>query len=335
MSDGDDELVIGAGTLKAPPPPPPQNWEDVRPLLRSILRPATYGSLIRTGEPVAWRVPATSFLHELVAIDMPTSRYIVTMKDTERWGIGTDELFAVARENVAALNPVSANTPGEGGAFIDADQSLYLTSAIVTPGWLASFDRNDGTRPIAFLPNEDTLIVGYDDMEEGPKFFEMAEEMYCASDRHVSCEAFTVHAGQVIPFDKAGPHPLRSRALQGRACTAVRLYGEQQEFLKQLYQDELIDVFVAEIMTFDAGHGRRSAAVWGEGITTALPEVDYICFTNHTERTVVPFPVVVDLVGIQPTLDFFPPRYVVDRWPEPELLAALRFHRVQSGPGRY
>jgi hypothetical protein len=333
MSDGADELWINAGSLRAPPPPPPENWEDVRPLLRSILRPATYGSLLRPGEPVAWRVPSTSFLHELVAIDQPTSRAIVTMTDTERWGIGVDELFAIARENVGALNPVSANVPGDHGAFVDADQNRYLTSALVTPGWLASFARPDGPRPIAFLPNEDTLIIGYDDLEEGPKFFEMAEEMYCASERHVSPEAFTVHGDQVVPFDKAGPHPLRKRALQLRACAAVRLYGEQQEFLKQVYEEELIDVFVAEIMTFDAGHGRRSAAVWGEGITIALPEVDYIAFVNQRERFVVPFPVVIDLVGIQQTEGFYPPRYLVNRWPEPELLAALRFHKVSSGPG--
>ena len=152
--------------------------------------------------------------------------------------------------------------------------------------------------------------------------------MYCESDRHVSPEAFTVHGGLVVPFDKAGPHPLRDLALRARTCATVRQYGEQAAFLKQLYQVELIDVFVAETMNFDAGHGKRTGAVWGEGITTDLPEVDYICFVNNQTRFIVPFPVVVDVVGIQPFAGYFPPRYRVSGWPGPKLMDALRFHAL-------
>jgi hypothetical protein len=113
-------------------------------------------------------------------------------------------VVGAGRENVAQLNPISANEPGTDGAFLDGSQSLYLTSAILTPGWLASFQQPDGPRPVAFVPNEDTLIIGYDDMEEGPKYFEMAEQMYSASDKHVSAEGFTVCGGLVRPSIKPG-----------------------------------------------------------------------------------------------------------------------------------
>jgi hypothetical protein len=311
----------------------PDNWADIRPLLRSILRPAVYGSLLKPGDMIPWRQISTSLLHELVAVDTPEARAIVTIKNTEDWGVTWADVIAAGRENVARLNPISANVPGTDGAFIDAGQSLYITSAILTPGWLASFQLPDGPRPVAFVPNEDTLIIGYDDLEEGPKYFEMAEKMYSASDRHVSPEAFTVHGDLVVPFDKAGPHPLRDLALRARTCATVRQYGEQAAFLKQLYQEELIDVFVAETMNFDAGHGKRTGAVWGEGITTDLPEVDYICFVNNQTRFIVPFPVVVDVVGIQPTAGYFPPRYRVSGWPGPKLMDALRFHALPSAPG--
>jgi hypothetical protein len=39
MHDGVEELWIGAESLRVPTPPP-HNWDDVRPLLRSIFRPA-------------------------------------------------------------------------------------------------------------------------------------------------------------------------------------------------------------------------------------------------------------------------------------------------------
>jgi hypothetical protein len=305
----------------------PQTWAEVRPLLRSIVRPATYASLLKPGDAVAWRIPATNFLHELVAIDLPEVRLIVTVDNTTMWGVSDTDVFAAGRENVARMHPLSANEPGEG-TFLDADQSSYVTSAILTPGWLASFARPDGPRPVAFMPTEDILIIGNDDPHEGANFFDMAEKMYCESERNVSPEGFTVCAGQVMPFDKAGPHSLRRRAIQARACAAVRQYGEQAEFLKQLYQEELIESFVAATEALDIGHGKASAAVWGEGVIYDLPEVDYIFFINNDGHFAVPFSVVVDLVGIQPTPGFFPPRYRVTGWPEPALMAALRIHAV-------
>ena len=336
MHDSVEEVWVSAESLnpaRTPPPPPPDNWDDVRPLLRSIFRPATYGSLIRAGEPVAWRTTPTSLVHELVTVDMPESRAIVTMGNTEKWGVSWDDVMTAGRENIGGLHPLSLRMPGTEGVFVDEDQSSYITSAITTPGWLAAFVGAGGQRPLAFIPNEDTLIIGYDDPDEGAKYFEMAEQMYCESERHVSPQAFTVHGGLVVPFDKAGPHPLRDLALRARTCTAVRQYEEQAEFLKQIYQEELIDVFVAQTMTFDAGHGKRTGAVWGEGITTDLPEVDYICFVNNTTNFIVPFPVVVDVIGIQPIPGYFPPRYRVSGWPEPKLLDALRFHALPSAPG--
>ena len=336
MHDSVEEVWVSAESLnpaRTPPPPPPDNWDDVRPLLRSIFRPATYGSLIRAGEPVAWRTTPTSLVHELVAVDMPESRAIVTMGNTEKWGVSWDDVMTAGRENIGGLHPLSLRMPGTEGVFVDEDQSSYITSAITTPGWLAAFVGAGGQRPLAFIPNEDTLIIGYDDPDEGAKYFEMAEQMYCESERHVSPQAFTVHGGLVVPFDKAGPHPLRDLALRARTCAAVRQYEEQAEFLKQIYQEELVDVFVAETMTFDAGHGKRTGAGWGEGISTDLPEVDYICFVNNTTNFIVPFPVVVDVIGIQPVPGYFPPRYRVSGWPEPKLMEALRFHALPSAPG--
>ncbi len=330
MRNGGQELSVEIPPMVAPIAP--QTWAEVRPLLRSIVRPATYASPRRSGDAKAWRQPVSSFVNELVALDLPTARVIVTVQNTKQWGVTWREAFDAGRENVAGMHPASANVAGTDGAFVDADQSTYINSAILTPGWLASFGRTDGPRPIAFVPNEDTLIIGTDDPDEGPKYFEMAEQMYCESDRPVSPEAFTVRDGRLVPFDKAGPHPLRPLALRARTCAAMRQYGEQTEFLTQKYRDELVDVFVAAPMTFDAKHGVRTAAVWGEGLTYDLPEVDYICFTNNDGHFTVPFAVVLDVLGIVHTPAVFPRRYRVSGWPEPALMDALRFHAVAQPP---
>jgi hypothetical protein len=61
---------------------------------------------------VSWRQPATSFLHELVALDLPDSPATVTTEHTDRWGVSSTEVFAAGRENIAAHNdPVSSTGP--------------------------------------------------------------------------------------------------------------------------------------------------------------------------------------------------------------------------------
>ncbi|WIM87471.1 hypothetical protein PT015_21950 [Candidatus Mycobacterium wuenschmannii] len=302
----------------------PATWAEIRPLLRSILRPATYGSLLKPGDTPPWRIPITTFLHELVAIDLPEARLIVTTDNTTAWGVTGTDLFVAGRENVAALHPPGSYDPGTEGVFVDADQSSYITSAILTPGWLASFAQPNGPRPVAFVPTEDTLVIGY----ERQDLFDTAAQLYGESDRGASPEALTAAGNALTPYLDAGPHPLRSNAIQARAQAAARQYAEQAGFLAQLYEEQLIETFVAATQLIDTEHGKWSAAVWGEGVLCELPEVDYVFFANDDGRFAVPFSVVIDLVGIQPTPGYFPPRYRVNNWPDPDVMAALRTHAV-------
>jgi len=302
-------------------------------MLRSILRPATFAGLLTPGEPVAWRQPATPFVHELVAVDLPGGLTVVTTEHTERWGVSSAEVFLAGRENVAALHPVNRQDAGASGVFQGADHN-FIGSVILTPGWMASFTPPAGTHTIAFLPTEDTLIIGYDDPEQGEKYFETAEQLYRESDRPVSPQGFIECGGQVMPLDRCGPHPLRLRARWARSCEAERTYAEQSEFLNRVYRDELFTCYAAPAYVFDLGHGPVTAAAWGEGVTSDLPEVDYIFFVATTGQNFgVPFSVVLDIVGILPNAGFFPPRYRVTGWPEQPVMDVLRSYAVALPTG--
>jgi hypothetical protein len=307
---------------------PPQTWADARPLLRSVLRPATYAGLLKPGEPMSWRQPATAFVHELVELDLPESPTIVTMEHTQRWGVGSTDVFTAGRDNVAALHPIGAREVA-GGMMRDPDRRSYITSAILTPGWLASFPPPPGTRTIAFVPTEDTLIIGYDDPEDGAEYFEAAEQLYLESDRPVSPQAFIESEGQVLAFDKCGLHPLRPLALRARSVEAERVYTEQTEFLTRAYQAARFNCHAAPVHLVDVGDRTATATAWGPRGTSDLPEVDYIFFLGDDgERFVVPFSVVVDVIGLLPSAGYYPPRYRVTGWPAREALNVLRFHAL-------
>lgn len=98
--------------------------------------------------------------------------------------------------------------------------------------------------------------------------------------------------------------------------------------MNEVYEDAVIETYAAATKVIDTGHGLATLAVWAEGVIYELPEADYIVFANNDGHFTVPFSVVLDLVGILPTAGFFPPRYRVNGWPEPEVLHALRFHAV-------
>lgn len=354
-----EEFTFGFGaaeTKTAPPAVPP--WPDASSLLRPRLRPATFPAPRWPLDDDAISViqrPFSSFVHEFVAVDLPDHRLNVTRKILHGWGVTAEQVFFAARQNIAQLHPVGEDryqpvsadelrragwedqdisAGGDvlraGAMIMDADRGgTYLASAILTPGWLAAIPA-DGHRPVWFMPTEETIIIGSDDPATGAKSFEMAEECYLKADHPVSPQGFTVYRNTVKPFDEAGPHPLRAQALRARACVGARQYEEQTEFLREAYLGDLIDVYVAAAQVLQAPDGMALNAVWGEGLTYDLPEVDYVSFVNDDGlHFTVPFPVLVEVLGIQPTPGLYPTRYRVAGWPEPAAMDALRFHAVQ------
>lgn len=329
MSDAADTAPGGEQNSAHPLASLLATWAQARPLLRSVLRPASFAGSGKPGEPVAWRTPVTSLLHELVELDLPEAPTIVTTEHTDRWGVSSAEVFAAGRANIAALHPVVTQEVGAGGIFRDTDCRSYIGSAVLTPGWLAAFTPPPGTRTIAFIPTEDTLIVGYDDPEHGAQFFEAAEQLYCDSEHPVSPQAFIECAGQVVSFDNCGLHPLRGRALRARSYESERVHNEQAEFLTRMYQDQQVVCHVAPVHLVDVGERTSTATVWSQGVVADLPAVDYVFFAGSAgERFAVAFPVVVNIVGLLPSSGFFPPRYRVTDWPQPDVLDLLQFHAL-------
>lgn len=329
MSDAADNAPGGEPGTGHGVASPPATWDEARPLLRSVLRPASYAGLSKPGEPVVWRQPATALLHELVELDLSEAPIIVTTEHTERWGVSSAEVFAAGRANIAALHPPAAQELGAGGMFRDTDSRSYIGSAILTPGWLASFTPPPGTRTIAFMPTEDTLIVGHDDPEEGVQFFETAEQLYRDSNHPVSPQAFIESGGQVVSFDNCGPHALRGLALRARSYETERVYNEQAEFLSRMYQDQRVACHAAPTYLVDVGERTATAAAWSQSVVADLPAVDYVFFIGSAgERFVVAFPVVVDIVGLLPSAGFYPVRYRVTGWPQRDVLDLLKFHAL-------
>lgn len=307
----------------------PRTWAEAGPLLRSVLRAAPYSGLIRSDQGVPWVRPLFEFVHELVVLDLPCGPMLVMQHDTRAWGVTAEQLFAVARGNLAKRFPVPTR---EQRASVQLDEHDYPDVAVLSPGWLASFAEPDGPRPLAFLPGDGKLVLGHDDPESARWFYEFADGIYRRVQRPLTPQGFTVDGdGQVVPFDEAGPHPSRRSAITARTVAACAQYATQCAWLEQLYRLAGIDVYVARASGLKTPEGPVSCTIWGDYRTYELPEVDYVFFLEGAtgDRFLVPFSVVADLTGIRPTPGFFPPRYRVFGWPDADVIAALRRHAVQ------
>ncbi|MET8796429.1 hypothetical protein ABZV91_08225 [Nocardia sp. NPDC004568] len=303
------------------PATPPESWEEVRPLLRPVLRPSTY-ALDDGGSRI--RRPLFPFVDELLAIDYPDVIGFPEESKLAEWGVTTDEALTVAREeNLAATVPV-AELPGDGIVEIAVDEADYLSSWILVPDWLLVSTTNFEHPPVAFVPDQQSLLIVPGDPELLSEAFEAVEQAYREATRPLSPQGYTLdESGLVIPLDRVTT-PNDAEVARARAVLAGAEYHTQQQWLEERYRDELEAIYVSSLMVAEREDGIHTVTVWGEGVDAALPVADFLAFATDDEQTVmVPFEIAVDLTGIVPMPGIHPPRYRTAGWPDPVVFERL------------
>ncbi|WP_433490241.1 hypothetical protein [Nocardia grenadensis] len=302
------------------PAAPPESWEEVRPLLRPVLRPSTY-ALADEGSRI--RRPIFPFVDELLAIDYPD---VIGFPDETKlagWGVTAEEALTVARENLAAVVPV-AELPSDGIVKITVDEAEYLSSWILVPDWLLVSTTNFEHPPVAFIPDQRSLLIVPGDPELLSEAFETAEQEYREAARPLSPQGYTLdESGLVIPLDRVTTAN-DAEVARARAVLAGAEYNAQQQWLEEHYRDDLEAIYVSSLMVAERGDRIHTVTVWGEGVDAALPVADFLAFATDDEQTLmVPFDTAVDLTGIAPMPGIHPPRYRAGEWPDPAVFERL------------
>jgi hypothetical protein len=277
---------------------------------------------------------------EAVVVDEPTSMAYVTAPRLADWGVTADEVFATARANLAERTPRPDEPPSEGAAmlrFVDSGDA-YFTSMLLVDGFLAGLASRVGGRPVAFVPDRDTLIVVADEPELLISIYGMVEEQYRKAPRSVSPVGYTVDdRGRVAPYRAAGQSRLADVVHQAEVVLAAAEYAAQKQSLDAVHERDGIDIFVGSLLVVERPDKPLvSVAVWAEDadLDGLLPRADYVAFTP-AERidgfmpVTVPFDVVEREAALIPEPDYDPPRYRVNRWPDERIMARLRPHAVE------
>jgi hypothetical protein len=198
---------------------PQEPWESVRPRLRPVLRPVTFGQVgVASMRPPISR-SALPFLREFVVVDEPEAMTYVVPARLETWGVTADEVFAAAREN---LTPIAAcalaiHEPLTRGLMrmIDSGDG-YFTSVLLEPGWLAEASRRRGRRLIAFVPDTATVLLSDLTPDRLAAAYALAEGEYRDAVRGLSSVGYVAdERGNVVPYSPPvddSDHPAARRA---------------------------------------------------------------------------------------------------------------------------
>ncbi len=339
LPDGARPDHVAAG-VEAALRPPPSSWAEVQPLLRSVLRSTGFTAAVTTDADPPWIRPLWPFVHELAVIDTGAARAVVTRADTGRWGVTGEQMFAVARGNIAARYPPQPQQQRVG--HLRGDGHSYCDSAVLVPGWLSSFATDSGkSRPLVFLPGDEVLLVCTDEPDVAPEFFAAAERIYRQAAVPISPQGYTIVGANIVGYDVAGAAgydvaggaaagPLRPLAVRARSVLAETEYLAQTEALQRHFAEQAIDTVPGTVQMIETPRGSCTMTVWTRGAPHLLPVADYVTLmaAERTDHVTVPFPVLADVLGLVPDRQLLPRRYPATGWPSDEELAVLRAHGV-------
>jgi hypothetical protein len=315
-----------------------ETWEQTRPKLRSVVRGVSFG----LGMPGAATVdnpvrmlsrPFQPFLVELVVVDEPTSMAYVTTGRLAEWGVSEDQVFAAARENLASLAAGIDRSHSEDSKpqlirFVDSGDG-YFTSMLLVEGFLAGLAARVGGRPVAFIPDKDSLLVASDGPGLG-QLYQMMEEQFGEATRSVSPVAYTVdEVGRVVPYQAPAGSDLGLVAHRAEVILASSEYAGQKEALDAQHERDGVDIFVGSVLVAQRpDNSVFSVAVWSRDVDTLLPEADFLAFQAEGEPLTVPFEVAVREASLLPEPGYAPVRFRVAAWPGEPVMSRLRAEAV-------
>lgn len=327
----------------------PETWEDAAPMLRPVLRPATFFNHgVGPDEPgkQPLRRPVLPFLCEAIAIDHESAMAYAIRENLERWGVTEDEAFAAARANLAQSANLGVELYDSSAAYPlwhVASDDAYESSRLVLPGWLAAFrDKVDG-RPVAAVPERSTLLVTGDGNPAAlERLLDSADREFRAAPRSISPALYTVDDdGRVVPLRVAADHALAARIHESEVHLAAVEYGAQKRMLEAQLEQRGQDVFVASYSVVQRPDDGRvlSYCTWGENVDSLLPHTELVGFvggdleSDDAWHFLVPWEAVEREAGDcwRPEPGLEPPRMRTVHWPDAELLERLRQHATDAG----
>lgn len=311
----------------------PADLDEARPRLLPILRRLAGVDLARIShgdfskkleDTMVW-TPFSPTLGAAVAIDSDHAIAQLSPDDLERWGIGFEQAFEIAVDN---LRHKAAPAFGQlaPGLYVSNYGDYYDAGRIFLPelAWQLPLDGD----PVAMAPNRTCLLLcGANDAAALETMVATTRRVLREQSRPLSAEMFRLRERTWSLWTPPGEAGVQLAALL-REERAVD-YNDQQEVLEKAHVEAGIDVFVAKhsLLRRESDGALVSYAVLPKGVDTWLPEADlvFLCEVADETPTIVAWPHFAEHAGhLIERLPLAVPRWKVLGYPEGDCLRRLR-----------
>jgi hypothetical protein len=306
-------------------------YENTKPRLGVLLKDAGYPEYIsllnrvelsgEEGRPMLWR-PVTSDVIACCIEETEVSLRFLTEADIEKWRVPVDQVFADALANVRA-KPCEWRAYGAAHG-VAAPDSYIAARLLCDESILALAVRG---RPVAVVPDRDTLFVTGSEDEEGLAGLAiLVEQQLKEANRRISARPMELTKGGWQPFEP--PASVRnSFARSARMLDAEYWEGFQAALEKDLSARDQ-DIFVARLSVYtenDTGVA-HSMVVWSKDVDSIFPVADRVHFYEGKDKPtrVALWADVMRVMGpFMKNLEGLPVRYRVNAFPNAEQMAAM------------
>jgi hypothetical protein len=241
-------------------------------------------------------------------------------------GMDVDEAFDAAMKNLAAMSDRRFDVVG-AGLYVSPWQDNH------DPARMLLVDRvrrlNVRGDPVVAVANRDVLLVtGTDDVVGLAAMAGALRDLMKKPRFLSSIPVSLLDRDTWVPFVPDAEHPLRAEYDELRLLQLAGDYQHQKELLERKHARDGESLFVATYTLAQKKDAPMfSYAVWSRDVRTILPRSDRIALVGagDAEPLLASWDRVTEVAGARMTpVDLYPPRWLVDSYPDDTELAALR-----------
>jgi uncharacterized protein YtpQ (UPF0354 family) len=308
----------------------PHEFSDARHDLRPIVRARSYFEFLRLQSEIEGHEPPNIPCHDVgdhlsaaLVFDLPESMQSINSEQLDGWDISYYEALEVARLNLEETEFAIASV-GER-LYVSATGDNYDASRLLLVDLIERLDVQG--RPVAVVPNRDTLVITGSEDETGLSLMADFAEQALQAPRPMSAIPMILDHGEWQTWSLEPDHPQYSRFRMLELKSMGGEYAEQKELLDTLHSRRGSETFVASFSAMEKPSGEVfSYCLWSKGVDALLPRTQKIMFFREdaTDLCGGEWEHVASIVGdlLEP-LPVYPPRFRVREFPTERQLSQI------------
>jgi len=261
-------------------------------------------------------------LHWVLIEDSPHTMSVVNNRIVEQSGRTFDELFSIARENLAAT-PIQEWGVLDQRVFMPVETDDYLGARIFLPGGLDELPFTEDR--VVFLPNRETALITSASDPEGIAMAANAAQQLSQSANPVSLRPLVGSDAGWRPLEVHTDHPAYATLEALRLIDELQCNESQKELLQHIVGEEL---FVSSYIVVEIEGRAMSLGTWSKGVPSLLPVTDSVALVDPggtDDPVIVAWDTLHRTCGqLLEKTNHWPARWRVSASPDAEAMTQLR-----------